>query len=51
MHIEFIKPLLVALILGYGVSLTDVTDVVKLISACAGFGYVVWKWISDARKK
>lgn len=49
-NIEFIKPG-IAVLMAWGISLTDVADTVKLLSACVALGYGVWKWVSDAKKK
>lgn len=49
LNIEFIKPA-VAVAIAYGVSLADVSDVVKLLSACVALGYGIWKWRKDASK-
>lgn len=44
-----IHPLL-ALLMAWGVSITDVSDVVKLLASGAALGYTIWKWMRDAKK-
>jgi len=49
-NLDFIKPG-IAVFIAWGVSLTEVTDVIKLISACVALGYGVWKWRKDVNRK
>lgn len=41
---------LVALLMAWGVSITDVSDIVKLLASGAALGYTIWKWMRDAKK-
>lgn len=50
LNIEFAKPL-IALAIVHGITLTDVSDTIKVLTACVALGYAIWKWVSDAKKK
>lgn len=48
-NIEFLKPT-IGVAIAYSLSLADVSEVIKILSACVALGYGIWKWRNDVKK-